>query len=63
LLRHYHNEYTFFKHRRSSKGLDEGMHCKFLSKKQKSFLRERSISFLLKSHSKVNAELTAKNKR
>jgi hypothetical protein len=34
-----------------------------LSKQQKSFLRERSVSFLLKSRSKGNAELTAKNKR
>jgi hypothetical protein len=63
MLRHYHNEYTFFKHRRSSKGFDEGIHCKFLSKQQKSFLREHSVSFLLKSRSKGNAELTAKNKR
>jgi hypothetical protein len=31
--------------------------------KQKSFLRERSVSFLLKSRSKGNAELTVKNKR
>jgi hypothetical protein len=33
-----------------------------LSEQQKSFLRERSVSvsFLLKSHSKGNAELTAK---
>jgi hypothetical protein len=30
---------------------------------QKSFLSERSVSFLLKSRSKGNAELTAKNKR
>ena len=33
------------------------------SKQQKSFLRERSVSFLLKSRSEGNAELTAKNKR
>jgi hypothetical protein len=31
--------------------------------KQKSFLGERSVSFLLKSRSKGNAELTTKNKR
>ena len=30
---------------------------------KKPFLRERSVSFLLKSRSKGNAELTAKNKR
>jgi hypothetical protein len=30
---------------------------------KKSFLRERSISFLLKSRSEGNAEPTAKNKR
>ena len=33
------------------------------SKQQKSFLRERSVSFLLKSRSEGNAELTVKNKR
>jgi hypothetical protein len=33
------------------------------SKQQKSFLRERSVSFLLKSRSEGDAELTAKNKR
>ena len=33
------------------------------SSKKKSFLRERSVSFLLKSRSEGNAELTAKNKR
>jgi hypothetical protein len=35
----------------------------FLRSSKKSFLRERSVSFLLKSRSKGNAELTAKNKR
>ncbi len=35
----------------------------FLRSTKKSFLRERSVSFLLKSRSKGNAELTAKNKR
>jgi hypothetical protein len=30
---------------------------------EKSFLRGRSVSFLLKSRSKGNAELTTKNKR
>jgi hypothetical protein len=30
---------------------------------KKSFLRERSVSFLLKSRSEGNVELTAKNKR
>ena len=30
---------------------------------KKSFLRERSVSFLLKSRSKGNAELTAKSQR
>jgi hypothetical protein len=34
-----------------------------LRNNKKSFLRERSISFLLKSRSEGNAELTAKNKR
>jgi hypothetical protein len=34
-----------------------------LRSSKKSFLRERSVSFLLKSRSKGNAELTAKNKR
>jgi hypothetical protein len=33
------------------------------SKQQKVVLRERSVSFLLKSRSEGNAELTAKNKR
>jgi hypothetical protein len=33
------------------------------SKQQKSFLRERGVSFLLKSRSEGNAKLTAKNKR
>jgi hypothetical protein len=36
---------------------------KFLRSSKKSFLRERSVSFLLKSRSEGNAELTAKNKR
>jgi hypothetical protein len=31
------------------------MHCKILLKQQKSFLREHSVSFLLKSRSKGNA--------
>jgi hypothetical protein len=35
----------------------------FLRSNKESFLRERSISFLLKSRSEGNAELTAKNKR
>jgi hypothetical protein len=35
----------------------------FLRNSKKSFLRERSVSFLLKSRSEGNAELTAKNKR
>jgi hypothetical protein len=35
--------------------------CKFSA--QKSFLREHSVSFLLKSRSEGNAELIAKNKR
>jgi hypothetical protein len=35
----------------------------FLRSSKKSFLRERSVSFLIKSRSKGNAELTAKNKR
>jgi hypothetical protein len=35
----------------------------FLRSSKKSFLRERSVSFLLKSRSEGNAELTAKNKR
>jgi ABC-type iron transport system FetAB permease component len=35
----------------------------FLRSSRKSFLRERSVSFLLKSRSEGNAELTAKNKR
>ena len=34
-----------------------------LRNNKKLFLRERSVSFLLKSHSEGNAELTAKNKR
>jgi hypothetical protein len=34
-----------------------------LRNNKKSFLRERSVSFLLKSRSEGNAELTAKNKR
>jgi hypothetical protein len=33
----------------------------FLRNNKKSFLRERSVSFLLKSRSEGNAELTAKN--
>jgi hypothetical protein len=33
-----------------------------LRSSKKSFLRERSVSFLLKSRSEGNAELTAKNK-
>jgi hypothetical protein len=35
----------------------------FLRSSKKSFLRERSVSFLLKSRSEGNAELPAKNKR
>jgi hypothetical protein len=35
----------------------------FLQNNKKSFLRERSVSFLLKNRSEGNAELTAKNKR
>jgi hypothetical protein len=35
----------------------------FLRSSKKSFLRERSVSFLLKSRSEGNAELAAKNKR
>jgi hypothetical protein len=35
----------------------------FFRSSKKSFLRERSVSFLLKSRSEGNAELTAKNKR
>jgi hypothetical protein len=35
----------------------------FLRSSKKSFLRERNVSFLLKSRSEGNAELTAKNKR
>jgi hypothetical protein len=35
----------------------------FLRNSKKSFLRERSVSFLLKSRSEGNAELTTKNKR
>ena len=35
----------------------------FIRSSKKSFLRERSVSFLLKSRSEGNAELTAKNKR
>jgi hypothetical protein len=35
----------------------------FLRSSKKSFLRERSVSFLIKSPSEGNAELTAKNKR
>jgi hypothetical protein len=34
-----------------------------LRSSKKSFLREHSVSFLLKSRSEGNAELTAKNKR
>jgi hypothetical protein len=34
----------------------------FFRSSKKSFLRERSVSFLLKSRSEGNAELTAKNK-
>jgi hypothetical protein len=34
-----------------------------LPKQQKVVPKERNVSFLLKSRSKVNAELTAKNKR
>jgi hypothetical protein len=34
-----------------------------LRSSKKSFLRERSVSFLLKSRSEGNAELTSKNKR
>jgi hypothetical protein len=37
--------------------------CRARRSYKKSFLRERSISFLLKSHSKGNAELTAKSQR
>jgi hypothetical protein len=35
----------------------------FIRSSKKSFLWERSVSFLLKSRSEGNAELTAKNKR
>jgi hypothetical protein len=35
----------------------------FLRSSKKSFLRERSVSFLLKSRSEGNAELKVKNKR
>jgi hypothetical protein len=35
----------------------------FFRSSKKSFLWERSVSFLLKSRSEGNAELTAKNKR
>jgi hypothetical protein len=35
----------------------------FLRSSKNLFLRERSVSFLLKSRSEGNAELTAKNKR
>jgi hypothetical protein len=35
----------------------------FIRSSKKSFLRECSVSFLLKSRSEGNAELTAKNKR
>jgi hypothetical protein len=35
----------------------------FLRSSKKSFLRERSVSFLLKSRFEGNTELTAKNKR
>jgi hypothetical protein len=34
----------------------------FIRSSKKSFLREHSVSFLLKSRSEGNAELTAKNK-
>ena len=46
---------------KQQKVVPKGAQCKFSA--QKSFLRERSVSFLLKSHSEGNAELTAKNKR
>jgi hypothetical protein len=35
----------------------------FIRSSKKSFLRERSVNFLLKSRFEGNAELTAKNKR
>jgi hypothetical protein len=46
---------------RSSKDVPKGMQS--TTKLQKPFLREHSISFLLKSRSKGNAELTAKSQR
>jgi hypothetical protein len=46
---------------KQQKVVPKGAQCKFSA--QKSFLRERSVSFLLKSRSEGNAELTAKNKR
>jgi hypothetical protein len=46
---------------KQQKVVPKGAQCKFST--QKSFLRERSVSFLLKSRSEGNAELTAKNKR
>ena len=46
---------------KQQKVVRKGAQCKFSA--QKSFLREHSVSFLLKSHSEGNAELTAKNKR
>jgi hypothetical protein len=46
---------------KQQKVVPKGAQCKFFA--QKSFLRERSVSFLLKSRSEGNAELTTKNKR
>jgi hypothetical protein len=46
---------------KQQKVVPKGVQRKFFA--QKSFLRERSVSFLLKSRSEGNAELTAKNKR
>jgi hypothetical protein len=45
---------------KQQKVVPKGAQCKFSA--QKSFLRERNVSFLLKSRSEGNAELTAKNK-
>jgi hypothetical protein len=46
---------------RSSKVVPKGMQS--TTKLQNPFLRERSVSFLLKSRSQGNAELTAKSQR
>jgi hypothetical protein len=45
---------------RKSRSTERSVSCQSY---KKSFLMERSLSFLLKSRSKGNAELTAKNKR